>query len=109
MMKIVDRVIFCFTPLIASTPLTRTWCLWELYCAKDANQCIEVAMMAKQDHVLDLLDSIDHSFTLIRFASSESSLFEDKEQILKMISMTMKSGVSTVENIIVTLLRTWLM
>jgi hypothetical protein len=107
MMELVDRVVFCFSPLIASTPLTRTWCLWELFCATDAKKSLEVAMIAKQDHILDLLESIDNSFTSIRITTSESSLFEDKAQILEVISATI--GFTAVESMIVSLLRTWLM
>jgi hypothetical protein len=78
-----DRVVFCFSPLLAATPLTRTWCLWELYCAHNAMKALEVAMVVRQDHVLELLESIDKSFVSVRVTTSESSLFDDKAQILE--------------------------
>jgi hypothetical protein len=46
-------------------------------------KALEVAMVVRQDHVLELLESIDKSFVSVRVTTSESSLFDDKAQILE--------------------------
>ena len=85
------RTVMVLSPWNDPVPLTRAWCLWELYCTVITNSTFEIAMTneSKQQFIQDMLkdpqQEINKMLSIINVERSESYLPEDKERIFNLV------------------------
>lgn len=107
-----NRVVMVMEPWDNPVPLTRAWCLWELYCTSAVNAAFEVTMSANesrrfQDMIsvdsrafYDMLGNVD-----VRNSSAWNPL--DKEQIFAVVSQNV--GFVALNNLVNERLREWVL
>jgi tetratricopeptide (TPR) repeat protein len=92
-------------------PLTRAWCLWELYCTAQTQSKFEVAMTgsARQHFIDDVLAaparSINRMLSQINVKNSECFKPEDRERIFQAIKSSV--GFSELNRMVFERLRDW--
>jgi tetratricopeptide (TPR) repeat protein len=92
-------------------PLTRAWCLWELYCTAQTQSKFEVAMTgsARQRFIDDVLadseGSINRMLSQINVKNSECFKLTDQYQIIKVIKSSV--GFSELNRMVFEKLRDW--
>ena len=74
-------------------PLTRVWCLWEIYCAVDLNVHFDIHVPHDQrasfrKNLLQDWDTITNILTTVNLQRADSRYKEDKEQIVAAVERT---------------------
>jgi tetratricopeptide (TPR) repeat protein len=94
-------------------PLTRAWCLWELYCTAQTQSKFEVAMTGSarmhfiNDVLVDNNQSIGRMLSQIDVKNSECFKPEDRERIFEAIKNTV--GFSELNRMVFEKLRDWVL
>jgi len=88
--KNIGRTVMILSPWNDPIPLTRAWCLWELYCTVITNSKFEIAMTneSKQQFIQDILndpEGVLAKLWKIDFERSESTYQHDKDRIFSSI------------------------
>lgn len=105
------RTVMVFAPWNNPVPLTRAWCLWELYCTVLTNAKFEVAMTvsAKQQFLEDVSSSADLQIktmlATVDVEKSESFKPEDRDRIHHIVRKTV--GFSALNSLTFERLRSW--
>lgn len=84
------RTIMIFVPWNNPIPLTRAWCIWELYCTISTNSSFEIAMSAQQkEKFINEIGSCHEQFNQllvnINSENSEAWKLEDKQRIHQVV------------------------
>jgi tetratricopeptide (TPR) repeat protein len=105
------RTVMVLAPWDHPIPLTRAWCLWELYCTAHTQSKFEVAMTgsARMRFIDDVLEdsegSINRMLSQIDVKNSECFKPEDREQIFKAIKSSV--GFSELNRMVFEKLQDW--
>ena len=109
----INRVIMVALPWNNPTTLTRSWCLWELYCAIKSNSKFEIALGTEQESQFfeDILahgttNSMYKMMATIDCENSKSFKPKDKEDIDSHVR-ALPGGFSAVNGMILEKLREW--
>jgi hypothetical protein len=99
-----------FSPWNDPIPLTRGWCIWELYCTIDTTSYLDIAMSGKvEDQFIQEIGedytAIDRMLSTINCQKSECFKSEDKQRIFEAIENTV--GFMELNSLIFAKLRTW--
>lgn len=103
--------VMVFAPWNDPIPLTRAWCLFELYCTVDTKSVFEVAMSHthRQEFLQAILksttSSIDTMLATINVERSEAFKPEDRERIFAAVRATV--GVAQLNALVFDRLRAW--
>jgi tetratricopeptide (TPR) repeat protein len=92
-------------------PLTRAWCLWEIYCTINTNSKFEIAMCASERE--SFLADIQVNFcplsamiARVDVAKADAYRVEDKERIFSAVQK-IEGGVDHVNSVVFQTLRNW--
>lgn len=105
------RTVMVFAPWNNPLPLTRAWCLWELYCTANTGSKFEVAMTgtARKQFVEDMLNDaeqeINKMLATIDCINSECYHPADKQRIQDTVKATI--GFSALNKLVFECLRGW--
>lgn len=106
------HTVMVFAPWDNPIPLTRAWCLWELYCTIETKSLFEVALSPsqRQRFLTDIASdgaarSINRMFATITCEKSECFSEQDKEHIFHAVQATV--GFAGVNAMIFKRLREW--
>ncbi len=105
------HTVMVFAPWNDPIPLTRAWCLWELYCTVHTSSQFDIAMTTSahqqfiEDVVANAKRSIDKMLSQIDVARSKSFKESDRELIFKAIERTV--GFSRLNSVVFEKLRDW--
>jgi len=104
------HTVMIFSPWNDPIPLTRAWCLFELYCTIDTNSKFEVAVSMKEQ--TRFISDVRHDITVIinmigavNVKRSEAWNPEDKKRIFDVVDQTV--GFDAINKMIFELLREW--
>jgi tetratricopeptide (TPR) repeat protein len=90
----IGRTVMVFTPWNDPIPLTRGWCIWELYCTIETSSQFEIAMtsQSQQEFLLDIdknpIGTVNNMLSIINCEKSECINKIDKVQIHEAIKKT---------------------
>lgn len=102
-----SRTVMILSPWNDPVPLTRAWCLYELFCTIDTKSRFEIAMT--DDDILLFnraeVQDISKMISDIDVKRSESTNPSDKEKIFEVVEKTV--GFSSINSIILKEMRTW--
>ena len=107
--KMNHTVLVC-SPWLEPTSLTRSWCLYEIYCTVDSNCKFEVAMSSSEENNFletikyDAFDSYNRMLAAIDTENSNASKPEDKKKIFDAVSTV---GFDRIDSIVSSRLREW--
>lgn len=104
------HTVLILSPWDDPIPLTRAWCLFEIYCSVDAESQFEIAMCkSEQKRFIESIesepDSIQRMIAVVDVERSEASNPLDKQLIFEAITKTV--GFNKINTIIFELLRHW--
>jgi tetratricopeptide (TPR) repeat protein len=105
------RTVMVLAPWDHPIPLTRAWCLWELYCTAQTQSKFEVAMTGSarmhfiDDVLVDSGGSINRMLSQIDVKNSECFKSEDRERIFEAIKSSV--GFSELNRMVFEKLRDW--
>jgi tetratricopeptide (TPR) repeat protein len=105
-----DRVVMILSPWNNPIPLTRAWCLWEIYCAVHCSRVFEIAITpVQQDAFVKGITSDPGEFYEmlgnINVERSEAFKVEDKERIFDVVKSTV--GFAKLNEIVIGKMREW--
>ena len=94
-------------------PLTRAWCLFEIFCTHLANNELEIVMDEQESRSFhDALGSGSYNFNNwvanIDLAKADATNKDDKVNILKAVNTRLKGGIHDLNKVVIALLRKWL-
>eukprot|EP00732_Lithocolla_globosa_P002077 Lithocolla_globosa_v1_NODE_1242_length_2746_cov_3.366035.p2 type:complete len:231 gc:universal NODE_1242_length_2746_cov_3.366035:1460-768(-) len=106
------RTVIILSPWNNPLPLTRVWCLWEIYSTASTNTTFEVAMPdEEQQNFLNALaldfGQINAMLTRVDIRNSEAWKEEDKERIFEVVKAMV--GFTKLNQLIFNHLRQWLL
>jgi tetratricopeptide (TPR) repeat protein len=109
----IGKTVMVLAPWNNPIPLTRGWCIWELYCTIDSEECaFDIAMTAESERAFvddmdqDPVQAMDKMLATIDCANSECSKKEDQDQIHKAVREN-NIGFSNMNKRIFETLRDW--
>ncbi len=106
-----NRTVVILSPWNNPHPLTRAWCLWEIYCTIDTNSRFEIAMTRSetQKFITDLVDQghevINTMLATVKSERSECWKPEDQQRIHDTIRRTV--GFAVVDGKVFEKFREW--
>lgn len=106
----IGRTMLIIHPWNNPIPLTRAWCLFEIFCSVDSNSEFDIAMTVDQyTNFLDMLvhdyDSVMKMIAVVDLGQSQSYLPLDRERILKVVAEGV--GIQTLNKIVIDKLWNW--
>lgn len=106
----IGKTILIIHPWNNPIPLTRAWCLFEIFCSVDSNSKFDISMTLDQYNIfLDMLmndyDSVMKMIAIVDLSNSQSFLPLDRERILKVVSDSV--GIQTLNKIVIDKLWNW--
>jgi len=109
--KDIGNTVMVLTPWQDPVPLTRAWCLYELYCTHKEKCNFEVAMGSKERedfltaiHAGNAANVVNSMLAKVDVAKSEAGK-EDKEKIHQKVMESV--GFSQLNSMVLTLMRSW--
>jgi tetratricopeptide (TPR) repeat protein len=107
--QMIGKTVMIMTPWDQPIPITRAWCVWELFCTIDTKSTLEIALTRDQKIKFgeDLRKDVS-KLELFQIKSEDSTAFkpEDKERIHVAIRTTV--GFSRLDSMISTALYHWM-
>ena len=108
----IGKTILIIHPWNNPIPLTRAWCLFEIFCSVDSRSEFDIAMTLDQYKTfLDMLihdyDSVMKMIAIVDLGQSQSFLPLDRERILKVVAESV--GIQTLNKIVIDKLWNWVM
>jgi len=109
----IGRTIFVWEPLEAAIPLTRAWCIWEIFCTIDSNSDLVVALPPDehtkfQHMIMDDFGKLVEYVMQVNSEKSDAFSSEDKQKIHNVVRERCKNGFHTVDKIVCQGLQKWL-
>jgi tetratricopeptide (TPR) repeat protein len=110
--KKLGRVVLILSPWSNPIPLTRAWCLWEIYCAVKTNSKFEISITPSQHQsfITMITDDSGEFYKMlsnINVEKSECGKLEDKERIFSAVKLSV--GMTMLNTIVIKKLREWVM
>jgi tetratricopeptide (TPR) repeat protein len=108
-----QHVVMVLAPWEDPIPLTRAWCLFELYCAAETNCTFEIAMSSKEVQsflaktISDAENVLNDMMGVIKAERSEAFKPEDRNMIFEVVEQTV--GFSTVNSMVFDEIRKWVL
>lgn len=92
-------------------PLSRSWCIWEIYCTLQTKSRLEIIMSPEDrstflNALLDNFSSLTSALCSVDILGAQAAKPEDRDQILKTISETI--GAVQVNHLIVLHMQNWM-
>lgn len=106
------RTVMVITAWAEPLPLTRTWCLWEIYCTISTGASFEIALDSSSRHDFIKLilkgakQEINRLRMMINVEKSQSKLIEDKERIFEAIRSSI--GLGKLNELVFECIREWI-
>ena len=108
--KVIGRVIMVALPYNRPAPLTRAWCLWEVYSAVKTNSVFEVAM-DKEEEKAFLVDMYTKGMSFFELLESidmrKSESFKPEDKVAIHAAVRQEVGFDEVNKLIYKPLRDW--
>ncbi len=107
----IDHTLMIFAPWNNPIPLTRAWCIWELYCTIDSNSHFAIALSdsEKKKFIEEIkenaTDVINRMLAIIDSQNSSAFIKADEERIHQAVIDTI--GFNTMNSLIFEKLREW--
>lgn len=109
----IGHVVMVLSPWNNPVPLTRAWCLFELYCCITTESKFEIIMPPEQENCFltdinnnQVTQAVNRMLSLIDCEHSESYYLQDKERIFEVVTKTV--GFSAVNALVFERLRQWI-
>ena len=98
-------------PWAKPVPLTRAWCLWELYCTVDTGAVFSVCLSPAERASFELAikddyDAALHAFAHIQVQNAEAGSESDRHMILQ-AAEALPGGCDHLDAVAVGCMRTW--
>jgi tetratricopeptide (TPR) repeat protein len=105
------RTVLILAPWENPIPLTRAWCLYEIFCTIETQSTFEIAMCEAEESsfirtIVKDFDSISQMMATVDARKSTAWNIADKERIFEVVSSTV--GFDAVNSSVFRLLRDWL-
>jgi hypothetical protein len=110
----IGRTILILMPLKKAIPLTRAWCVWEMFCsiaAENVELCIALPPSERivlEEMLMNEFEEIINIMTNVQIEKSQAFLTEDQNEIHRIVNEQCTNGYNGVNTIICNGLRNWL-
>eukprot|EP00808_Paulinella_micropora_P022732 g60377.t1 len=109
--RAIGRTVLILSPWRNPVPLTRSWCLWEIFCTRLTKASFEICLSPTEvtdfEHALvQDFDSILGSLSRIDVKKAEAGKKEDQEKILALVE-GMQGGVHELNKAVLAEMRAW--
>jgi len=110
----IGRTVLILMPLKDAIPLTRAWCVWEMFCSIQASN-VELCVALPPSEKLELERMLHEEFDMIinilinvKVEKSEAFIESDRNEIHRIIREQCGGGFSGVDDVLCGGLRSWL-
>eukprot|EP00808_Paulinella_micropora_P011923 g3054.t1 len=110
--RTIGRTVLILSPWRNPVPLTRSWCLWEIFCTRLTKASFEICLSPTEvtdfeNALVEDLDSILDSLSRIDVKKAEAGKKEDQEKILALVE-GMQGGAHELNKAVLAEMRAWI-